>query len=197
MPYEVNIPSIERLLHFDDDLAGINQSAADGLQDYLKAFFYRLDQDRANPLGGERSHFYRHAAETLTQEIRDDGADVVVNQLGIRQRLLGGEIHAKNSKYLTIPAIAEAYGHRAKEFDLHFIMFKTGSKALAANTKEDHRVWYWLVESVTQEPDPEVMPSVEAMTDAVCNNVKAWLSGMTLDAQTGSIYQGGAFSGKY
>jgi len=193
VPYDVNLPSLERLLNFDDNAFAVNQAASDGVSDYLKAFLYRLDQDRPNHLGGERTHFYRHAADGITKEVREDGADIIINETGFRQRLLGGTIEAKNVKNLTIPAIAEAYGHRATEFDLQFIMFKSGAKALVGKSGEDRRVWYWLVESVTQEADPDVLPSTDAMAAAAINSVKAWFNNVTLAQQTGSIYRGGNF----
>ena len=137
MAYEINLPSLSALLNFDDNVKEATAAAAHGLHDYLSAYIANLDNDRANPLGGTRSHFYRHAAEGITEELHEDSADVVINQTGFRQRLLGGEIHAKNSKYLTIPAIAEAYGHHAPEFDLVFVPFKSGAKALAGPGKDN------------------------------------------------------------
>lgn len=195
MSYEISLPSLSALLNFDDNVKEANAAAAGGLHRYLAAYIGNLDNDHNNPFGpAYKTHFYRHAADGITEEIRDDGSDVIINQTGFRQRLLGGEIHAKPGHNLTIPAIAEAYGHRATEFDfLHFIMFKSGSKALAAHTKEDHRVWYWLVESVTQEADPTVLPTEEAMHDAAKNSMLAYLNGTTLAGQTGSIYQNTSF----
>jgi len=195
VPYEIQLESLAALLNFDDHAKEANAAAADGLHKYLAAYIGNLDNDHNNPFGvAYKTHFYRHAAEGITEEIYEDGADVIINQTGFRQRLLGGTITAKNSKYLTIPAVAEAYGHAAPEFDLRFISFKSGAKALAAHTQQDHRVWYWLVKSVTQEGDPTVMPSNDAMTQVAKNSMLAYLKGVTLSQQTNSIYQNGKFS---
>lgn len=194
MPYEVELPSLSALLEFQDNTGQLLDAAADGVSDYLKAFLYRLDIDRANELGGQRTHFYKHAADGMTREDSPGGADLVINQTGFRQRLLGGTITAKRVQNLTIPAIAEAYGHRAREFELRFVMFGVGgAKALMSKDRNDNRVWYWLVRSVTQQPDPDVMPTVTAMTTAAINAVRAKMNDVTLAEQTNSIYQNGAF----
>ena len=85
----------------------------------VKAHVTKLDAERPNKLGGKRQHFFAQAAESALW--LEQGADVIIDvpePLGLRQAIQGGPIEpGEGKKYLTIPAIAEAYGHRAREFD--------------------------------------------------------------------------------
>jgi hypothetical protein len=74
------------------------------------------------------------------------------------------EVTAKNSKYLTIPANAAAFGHSARDFaDLKFIPFGNGTRALAmvegTGKSRTLEVYFWLKESVTLPQDRELLPS--------------------------------------
>src|SRR6266849_6503257 len=64
--------------------------------------FYRLNESRANKLGGQRANFYSQAAKATNFQETPDGFIVSVNHVGIRQRLEGGPIAPRNVKYLTI-----------------------------------------------------------------------------------------------
>ena len=182
MPYEIDIPALKRLTDSDAmTQIGMNDAAGEGVMVYLKAFLHRLDMDRPNLLGGERSHFYDKASQGVTKETDTDGSYLTIHQLGFRQRLLGGTIHAQAGKNLTIPAIAEAYGHAAPEFDLifNFGIFKaTGLKALSEKAAP-HRVFYWLKESVYLAADPTVLPDNEAMAQAATTAVREYLTKIT------------------
>jgi hypothetical protein len=149
-------------------------------QDHLR----ELDT-RGIRLGGQRTHFYGEAASNTTGQAEGDQVRVSINKQGIRQRFFGGEIKAVNSKFLTIPARAEAHGKTAREFNnLRFVMFASGTAALVEAARTDIRfnkgkdknwtgleeigragggVMFWLKRSVTQRPDPEVVPSTEKL----------------------------------
>lgn len=130
--------------------------------------------------------FWAGAARSCNYDVLADGVQINVNQQGVRQRLQGGEIHAKPGHYLTIPARAEAYGKRAGEFtNLHAVFFKTSHgffAALAENQSQDVSfgrkkkdgsrtvkpgeergggVLFWLVRSVKQAGNPNVIPSAD------------------------------------
>ena len=110
----------------------------------------------------------------------------------------------KPTVYLTIPARGEAYGHRASEFrDRLMIVFAPGGHGVALCEKievfnpkrrqskkpiklnsvkvnkpaqyKGGEVWYWLVKSVTQDPDPSVMPSNDWIADAAREAVGRWM----------------------
>src|SRR5947209_7974293 len=76
-----------------------------------------LKKERAgNSRGWPSTHFYARAAEATNWQEGFGFVMIGVNQIGIRQRFLGGDIEAKDKK-LTIPAVPEAYGKRAGEFN--------------------------------------------------------------------------------
>jgi hypothetical protein len=115
-----------------------------------------------------------------------EGASVTISHAAIAQKVYGGTI-AGDGKMLTIPARLEAYGKKATGFDnLTAIFFKSGAGALiatdisitqadnsdgkrergkkyAGTLKESGMVFYWLVKSVDQEPDPNALPTKEKL----------------------------------
>jgi hypothetical protein len=127
----------------------------------------------ASPTG-----FYADAARgTQLPQIESDGVSVSINKEGLAQRYFGGPIVASGkSKWLTIPAIALAYGKRAGSFNnLRFVYFRQDLAALVERLstliKRDRKgifrpvastigaVFYWLKREVTQSPDPSVLPT--------------------------------------
>lgn len=149
----------------------------------LKAHFGKLDDERPNKLGGKRTKFYEQVGKSVQQPelIGGDGVKIAINQVGFAQRLFGGDITVGENgtkEWFTVPARAEAYGHRARQFnDLHFVFFREGLAALVQNEqttlgrkkKDGTRsgkttgggIFYWLVKSIHQEPDPTVLPPEE------------------------------------
>lgn len=184
----------------------IAKAAADKTREHLKA----RDNTHANKLGGKRSHFYWNAAETVYGEATAEGAEVVIDKLGLRQRWLGGDIYPVNAKRLAIPARSESYGVPPKEFpgDLTVIKFKSGAMALVKDD-QDHGVdplsggyrirsaergqkrtrkktvglvEYWLVDHVYQEPDPTVLPSPQELLNVVTEAASGYFHEHYLDA---------------
>ena len=150
-------------------------------------------RNTANPnkMGGPRTNFYAQAARGTHFELRPNGFLLGINQVGIRQRWQGGTITPKQAKYLTIPANAEAYGKRARDFsNLVFGMTKKGQAFLAtaqattvARTRginpnagysyfkpggsQGGKIMFWLEKVVVQAPDPDVLPTKEKFIEAV------------------------------
>jgi hypothetical protein len=138
------------------------------------------------------THFWQRAAEATQYEVGEDAVRVSVNQMGVRQRLLGGDIDPVRAKFLTIPAIAETYGHRASDFgNLKIVRgpFRTYTGRLAAlalvpaDWKADKArpfssagVYFWLVRHVSQDPNPDVMPSTDEILDAALSAVDRFLA---------------------
>jgi hypothetical protein len=168
--------------------AALNRQIGRGVAGLFSDHFRYLDATRPNALGGNRTHFYGDAAKAVSSDGDNEGATITVAQQGIRQRLQGGTIRpGAGKKYLTIPARAEAYGRRAREFhDLKFVKLKNGRGMLVAgeltgltgkmNKKgevverpgtEDGVVMYWLVPSVVQKADPSVLPPGAAIRGMV------------------------------
>jgi hypothetical protein len=182
--------------------AGLNERLGRAAGDHIKGHFLRLDNERANPMGGQRSHFYWEAAQTISSVATTDGAEVTINKLGLRQRWLGGTISAKNSHFLTIPARAESYGVPAREFPqkLRFIQFRSGTAALVIDDQNEPTdsvdnagnvsvkrgtrnkrkktagiVEYWLVPSVYQHPDASVLPTSGELSQVVAEAANEYL----------------------
>ena len=154
-------------------------------QNFVRGHFTRLDSARPNRLAGKRTHFYSKAKAGTTYKADATGATVSVNQVGIRQRIEGGVILPKKpGGFLTIPARAEAYGRRAREFNNLKVLFGRGGQPVALvvadatevrATKKGFKsrgevgggVMYWLVKRVDQKADPSVMPNLARMKDAI------------------------------
>jgi hypothetical protein len=132
----------------------------------------------ANKRGFPTSNFWGRAADATQYDATPDGVRVNINQTGVRQRFLGGPIAPVRGKYLTIPNIAETYGHSAREFgDLKMCTTEyhgLPSPGLApADVVESNRgrvnpdsVWFFLRRAVWQRPDPEVLPTNEEIAKA-------------------------------
>lgn len=154
---------------------------------FVRAHLSAQDRTRPNALGGKRTHFYAQAARATSFTIDPDGVTISIAQVGIAQRFFGGTIKAKPGKYLTIPANPAAHGKRAREFDLELV-FGAGGRPVALATKSTRRVeitqgpngkvrkrvvgqrgeiMFTLVKSVTQAPDPTVLPSADELTTVV------------------------------
>jgi hypothetical protein len=161
--------------------AAVNAAVASGGRFYLRAWFYRLDSERANKLGGRRTHFYGDAGRSTTYQIVTNGVVFGIAKQGIRQRLEGGtivprgysKITGRKLRNLTIPATAEAYGKRASEFDLEFAMVQDGGHVRPALVeKGETKAMYWLVPRVVQQKDPSVLPTNEQLREALLQEVR-------------------------
>jgi hypothetical protein len=163
----------------------------------VKERLTEADLSRPNALGGTRTHFYADAAAGTHSELVPEGALISINQVGIRQRVLGGTITPVNSKYLTIPARAEAYGHRAAEFGDLVVVFgrggvpialarawqspirigrprRDGTRRIGHSDEAGGEILFWLVDSVTQQPDPSLLPSDQELVDRISSDLQAY-----------------------
>jgi len=197
--------SLDGAAKFEERVNSVGMSTAigRGAQQYLLAFFGEFDGSRPNRLGGKRTHYFARVAKSTSYEAKPGEVTVSVNEVGIRQRIKGGPIEAQRSKYLTIPAIAEAYGRRASEFNNLVVAYgKKGPYALqeaqATNIKfggkrkdgtrgvkserVGGRVFYWLVPRVVQDPDPTLEP----------NEADLWEAGQLAAEEYMATFAGGA-----
>jgi hypothetical protein len=161
--------------------------------------FQYLESTRPNQLGGPRTHYYSQARRNTHLTIDGDTATIGVAQVGIRMRYFGGVIRAGanpscigggSTKYLTIPATAEAYGKRACDFDdLQVLSTRSGPYALArvttgtlasrkalgmarafgVNSSAIHKteILFWLKKQVTIPEDHTMLPSSDDVTAAI------------------------------
>lgn len=133
-----------------------------------------------NKMGWPTTGFWKDAVRATNYQVVEGGVVIGVNKIGVRQRFEGGEIHPVNKSYLAIPAREEAYGKAPGEWNNLKVAFgRNGAFALVEadatqihwgkkNRKTGQRdfsqetvgggVYYWLVKSVYQTPDPSVLP---------------------------------------
>ena len=103
-----------------------------------------------NKRGWASTHFYGRAAEATNWQEGFGFLNIVVNQIGIRQRLMGGDIRPVNAGALTIPAQEEAYGKRAGEFSgLKFAFVMDLERGVMRPALVANRAVATLVEQVT------------------------------------------------
>ena len=177
----------------------------------LRAHFAERDEQSTNRFGAPSSHFWSQVKRSVQQPelVGGDGVKVAINHVGIGLKIFGGEVEPVNKQWLTIPARAEAYNHRAPEFnDLHFVFFRSGLAALVQNeqtslggrvhgsvTEKGRRkrettgggIFYWLVKHAHYDPDPEALPADSALEGAAVTEGEAYL-------QTELARQGGLAS---
>ncbi len=163
-------------------LAGVKPVIGRAVVRLVQEHFLRLNRSRPNQLGGPRTNFYAQAARNTRFQVTARGVKLSVDQVGIRQRLQGGPILPRHAAHLTLPAIAQAYGRRAGDFrQLELLWRRIGGQTRAvalveaaaksprvrgpATASAGGKVLFWLVRSVTQKPDPSVLPTDQEMID--------------------------------
>jgi hypothetical protein len=99
----------------------LNAALAISLKRLLMQWFGKFDRDHPNQMQAPRTHFVGDMARAVNEKFDVHGVTLQITHVGILQKIFGGPIVPREKKLLTIPAIAEAYGHRAGEFpDLKF-----------------------------------------------------------------------------
>lgn len=148
------------------------QAAVRVYKDHLQA----LDSSRPNRLGGKRTHFYGSAAGGTSFRAEPDGVTVSIVSDGIAQRYFGGTIRPKRAKYLTIPVHPAAHGFTAREFTGKLkVRFGRGRVPVALVTERGVTMFV-LRQSVTQAPDPTVLPAPEAVAAAIVRDLERELA---------------------
>jgi hypothetical protein len=189
-----------RLRRLDRMHADIRPAIGAGVANFIKDWLFKLDS-KPNKSGFPSQHFYSGAAKATTWRANAAAITVSVNKQGFRQRYQGGTIRPVNAKLLTIPARAEAAGHRAREFGNLKVQFgrrrngSVGPVALVAgdggatrkkfrgrdDTSEERPVkgadegvvMYWLVPEVTQAGDESILPTTEMLQGEAIKIVNA------------------------
>jgi hypothetical protein len=164
----------------------------------VRSNFDDLEGSRPNKLGGTRTHYYSGARSGTRYVVEGDSATVGIAQVGIRLRYFGGTVEAgvnpsfttgKPTRYLTIPATAESYGHRAADFpDMVVLWGGNGPYALARVTPKvmatvkasgpqtsQTEVLFWLKASVDVPADRTMLPSDEQIRTAVTGDFNRYV----------------------
>lgn len=143
-----------------------------GAHEVVRNHLLAANRDRPNRLGGRRTEFYRRAANLTSFTSDATGAIVSIGgPRGIAQRFFGGTVVPKNSKYLTVPAIAAAHGKRARDFRGLVFMRNKGKETARLVDPQTGAVYYWLVKRVTQQPDRTVLPADEEIVGNIRNRL--------------------------
>jgi len=174
-----------------------------GVRNALKENFQRLEDTRPNKEGWPRQHIYARMMRSVqVPQSNGAGMQVSINDLTVAQRLFGGAIMPVHAKMLTLPATAEAYGHRAREFDdLHFAirpdpdrggalrpalvqpeqsgvkfgkLRKDGTRRTIPG-KQTGGVFFWLTGRVVQQPDPTILPTEEKLLEAAVKPIDEYI----------------------
>lgn len=180
----------------------LENAMAQGAANRVRKWLFRKNQTNPNKLGGRRTNFWSGVAKSTSYTSQVGRATVIIDKIGFAQRLHGGFIKAKNKKYLTIPAVPEAYGRRAREFsDLRFgftegkygglvpaLVRASRSRVSFGRRKRDGsrtvkqggldgggEAMYWLVKRVFQQADPSSLPPAQEITDAAMRGATEYL----------------------
>ena len=188
-----------------------------GVANETRDFYAELEQSRPNKRGWPRQHFWSAVRRSVNNPVikSPEAATVSIAHVGIRQRVQGGYIRPTGGKkFLTIPATAEAYGKRAREFgNLRFgfaesvpgsgnlapalvdagqqrVAFgrrrKDGSRAVKPGEDLSNKVFFWLVRQVYQPADPTALPSEDRLVKAGSAAANEWAQAVTDQANGGA-----------
>jgi len=141
-------------------------------------------------------NFYGRASSAVSGVANALGITISIRHQGLAQRFFGGTINPVTGKYLAIPAREEACGVRPRQYpenlvplysraqrrvialvqaeDTERVITKGKNKGQLTRAPKDKAaahglgaVVYWLVRSVTQQPDPSVLPTESAYLGAL------------------------------
>lgn len=158
-----------------------------------------------NKFGAPSSGFWREIRDSVNDgEVQGDGVTVTIADTRFNQKYYGGTIKA-DDKLLAIPARTEAYGSSPRLFPfLTAIFFRsTGTKALvetertklgkgggkkgSSEVKTAGMVWYWLVDSVSQERDPQALPPENALIAGLMDTAQKHWARTVTEIQTSPV----------
>lgn len=133
--------------------------------------------------GSRRTHFWNQIADSIRGPfVSGRGVRIEITDKRIKQKIYGGEIHAKNVRFLTIPIHPEAYARRAAELfslvgKLFVVRMKDGRLFLAGKPDGKAVFYYRLKESVNQKPWPTAAPKRRWIIDSFKSGVKKFMKG--------------------
>lgn len=129
MYFELDLTGFEseitRLKLTERRVALIHKRVKSAVVSFLQKHYKNLDKERANSLGGTRTHYWQKAGQSIVTEDVSDGFILSVNHVGVRLHLFGGRVEpgvniswatGKPTKMLAIPKDAEAYGKTTADF---------------------------------------------------------------------------------
>jgi hypothetical protein len=150
---------------------GMMQRLGKELERQLKAHFL-MREGEPNKHGWPRQHFWSREVrdKTALREVTAERATVGINSAPFRYKVRGGIIRpGPGRRMLAIPMRAAAYGvlPRANTIPGLFMARVGGKLYLAAKDGQALRIYWRLVPSVTQPPDPRALPPMEQLRAAL------------------------------
>jgi hypothetical protein len=148
------------------------QRLGEELEKQLKAHFAKREGE-GNKQGFPPQHFWNREVrdKTALREATADRAVVGIDSAKFRFKVNGGTIRpGPGRRLLAIPVRAEAYGVLPRDNTIPGLFFKKmagGKMYLAAKDGSALRVYWRLVPSVTQAPDPRALPPTEQLKAAL------------------------------
>lgn len=169
------------------DRSGLNLYVARSVRNVTRD--YLIDQaagrhKTAEKLGARPTGHLARAAQSVDFEATKEAAIISIASAGISRAFAALTISPTGGKkYLTIPAVAEAYGKRAGEFaELKFVPLKGGKVPVLARIEKSDggkrtlRVIYWLKDQVTVPEDRTLLPSDSLLLDAAEEGAREFLT---------------------
>jgi len=135
-----------------------------------------LRHKTAERLGAQPTGYLSRRGEAIESTADKDRATVILGgEREIFARVLGDvTVKPVTAKYLAIPASAESYGKRPREFDsLRFVPFPSGARALVDG--KSGQVQFWLKQSVTLPQDRGLIPPDEQFIAAAEQGARDYL----------------------
>lgn len=134
----------------------------------------------ANALGATPTGFLTSAAGTVQARGTADGVELAMQSAGLSRAFRDYDLRPVRAKYLTIPVRAEAYGKRAREFDL-----KPGRATLPDGTAGplslgtvgadgSFTAFFRLVKKAHQPADRTLLPGDDDWLAAAEDGAVAW-----------------------
>lgn len=177
--------------------AAMNQIVGRSVTRLVTRHFQTYSAQHPNKLFGKRTNYVAKMGDATSFTADAQGVKIGIAHEGVRLRVEGGTITPKKGKYLTIPAVAAAYGKRAREFQNLSLMFRriggkvravalavtdftpvgkgTPKKGQKAKSKSSGKVMFWLVRSANIPANRGLLPSDEAIMKEAINAVDAYL----------------------
>ncbi len=143
----------------------IGTAAAEGTRMHLRSAAQSRHETSAR-LGASPTGYLTKRAELVSYTA--SSSDVVLSLTGaIFKRVFGPvTVKPREKQWLAIPAVAEAYGRRARELEgLFFVLTQKGVAMLArADGDKKIKAIYWLKKSVVLPQDRGLLPTEEQYT---------------------------------
>lgn len=165
---------------------GLAKALGSELRNRIRGHFLQKDRYEPNKLGGDRTHYWRDVARSVSpRRISDDGTEISVDITDptFAQKLFGGPIRANKGLYLTIPVSAMAHGKTAanlekdEEIKLVFVAKPYGGlliePALAKGLPI--KVHYVLKTEVLQERDETALPDEAQLQEALRDRAASYI----------------------